>query len=97
LDWTGQGRRSPPRQIYSYAHPYRLHRFAEWGEGDVKALQGMEELRLRIGDYRLIFVNQPADTRPAEAFAARRGKGKSLRFWDDNFFVGGSGERKEKG
>jgi hypothetical protein len=30
-----------------------LHRFADSGEGDVKALQGMEELRLRIGDYRL--------------------------------------------
>ena len=39
-----------------------LHRFADSGEGDVKALQGMEELRLRIGDYRLIFANRPADT-----------------------------------
>jgi len=38
-----------------------LHRFADSGEGDVKALQGMEELRLRIGDYRLIFVNAPDD------------------------------------
>jgi mRNA interferase RelE/StbE len=34
-----------------------LHRFAESGEGDVKALQGRDELRLRIGDYRLFFVN----------------------------------------
>ncbi|MGB7586549.1 MAG: type II toxin-antitoxin system RelE/ParE family toxin [Terriglobales bacterium] len=33
-----------------------LHRFAESGTGDVKALQGREELRLRIGDYRLFFV-----------------------------------------
>ena len=33
-----------------------LHRFAETGVGDVKALQGREELRLRIGDYRLFFV-----------------------------------------
>jgi mRNA interferase RelE/StbE len=33
-----------------------LHRFAESGLGDVKALQGREELRLRIGDYRLFFV-----------------------------------------
>jgi len=33
-----------------------LHRFAESGEGDVKALQRREELRLRIGDYRLFFV-----------------------------------------
>jgi mRNA-degrading endonuclease RelE of RelBE toxin-antitoxin system len=34
-----------------------LHRFAESGAGDVKALQGeRQELRLRIGDYRLFFV-----------------------------------------
>jgi mRNA interferase RelE/StbE len=36
---------------------HALHRFAESGKGDVKALQGeMEELRLRAGDYRLFFV-----------------------------------------
>jgi mRNA-degrading endonuclease RelE of RelBE toxin-antitoxin system len=34
-----------------------LHRFAESSEGDVKALQGRDELRLRIADYRLFFVN----------------------------------------
>ncbi|MCW5980773.1 MAG: type II toxin-antitoxin system RelE/ParE family toxin [Bryobacteraceae bacterium] len=34
-----------------------LHRFAESGTGDVKALQaGAEELRLRVGAYRLFFV-----------------------------------------
>lgn len=33
-----------------------LHRFAETGEGDVKALQGRDELRFRIADYRLFFV-----------------------------------------
>jgi hypothetical protein len=33
-----------------------LHRFAEFGDGDVKALTGREELRLRIGHYRLFFV-----------------------------------------
>jgi mRNA-degrading endonuclease RelE of RelBE toxin-antitoxin system len=34
-----------------------LHRFAESGAGDVKTLGGeREELRLRIGDYRLFFV-----------------------------------------
>lgn len=33
-----------------------LHRFAESGAGDVKALQDREELRLRIGDYRLFFT-----------------------------------------
>jgi hypothetical protein len=40
-----------------------LHRFAEFGDGDVKALTGREELRLRIGDYRLFFVSVPSDTR----------------------------------
>ncbi len=39
-----------------------LHRFAESGAGDVKALQGKEELRLRIGDYRLFFVCTDLDT-----------------------------------
>ena len=39
-----------------------LHRFAESGEGDVKALTGREEFRLRIGDYRLFFVTPTADT-----------------------------------
>jgi mRNA interferase RelE/StbE len=33
-----------------------LQRFAETGEGDVKALQGRDELRLRIADYRLFFI-----------------------------------------
>ena len=35
---------------------HALHRFADTGEGDVKALQGRDELRLRIADYRLFFV-----------------------------------------
>jgi len=36
---------------------HALHRFAESGTGDIKALQcGGEELRLRAGDYRLFFV-----------------------------------------
>lgn len=39
-----------------------LHRFAESGAGDVKALQEREELRLRIGDYRLFFVCTDPDT-----------------------------------
>jgi mRNA interferase RelE/StbE len=43
---------SPPLCVLLSA----LHRFAESGKGDVKALQGREELRLRIADYRLFFV-----------------------------------------
>jgi mRNA interferase RelE/StbE len=40
-----------------------LHRFAEIGEGDVKKLQGdSEELRLRVGDYRVRFTEEADDT-----------------------------------
>ena len=40
-----------------------LHRFAETGEGDIKMLQGdSEELRLRVGDYRVRFTEEPQDT-----------------------------------
>lgn len=40
-----------------------LHRFAKSGTGDVKALGGeRDELRLRIGDYRLFFVYTAADS-----------------------------------
>jgi len=39
-----------------------LHRFAESGAGDVKTLKGREELRLRIGDYRLFFVCPDSET-----------------------------------
>jgi mRNA interferase RelE/StbE len=39
-----------------------LHRFAESGTGNVKALQGREEFRLRIGDYRLFFVCTEPET-----------------------------------
>ncbi len=33
-----------------------LHRFADPGEGDVKARRERDELRLRIADHRLFFV-----------------------------------------
>ena len=39
-----------------------IHRFAETGVGDIKKLEGeSEELRLRIGDYRVRFV-EASDT-----------------------------------
>jgi len=41
---------------------YALHRFAESGVGDVKALKDREEFRLRSGDYRLLFVCPNPDT-----------------------------------
>jgi mRNA interferase RelE/StbE len=34
---------------------YGLHRYAATGKGDVKALQGRDGYRLRIGGYRIIF------------------------------------------
>lgn len=41
---------------------HALHRFVESGAGDVKTLQGdAEEIRLRIGDYRIFFVHTAAD------------------------------------
>ncbi len=40
-----------------------LHRFAETGEGDIKSMQGDSgELRLRVGDYRVRFTEEPPDT-----------------------------------
>jgi mRNA-degrading endonuclease RelE of RelBE toxin-antitoxin system len=36
-----------------------LHRLAETGEGDVKRLRSeTEELRLRVGDYRVRFTEE---------------------------------------
>ncbi len=43
-----------------------LNRFVKTGEGDVKALQGKDEFRLRIDDYRLFFVT------PESAIEVRR-------------------------
>lgn len=40
-----------------------LHRLAKTGEGDVKKLQGDSgELRLRVGDYRVRFTDEPRNT-----------------------------------
>ena len=40
-----------------------LHRFAETGEGDIKKLQGdSSELRLRVGDYRVRFTEEPGNS-----------------------------------
>jgi mRNA-degrading endonuclease RelE of RelBE toxin-antitoxin system len=62
--WTGPARAdvrglSKPSAMHILS---ALHRFAEFGAGDVKALQGREELRPRIGDYRLFFVCPDSDT-----------------------------------
>jgi mRNA interferase RelE/StbE len=40
-----------------------LHRFAEAGEGDIKKLRGDSgELRLRVGDYRVRFTEEPGNS-----------------------------------
>jgi mRNA interferase RelE/StbE len=65
IDWTPPAR-ADVRRI-DRANAMRilttLHRFAETGEGDIKKLQGdSEELRLRVGDYRVRFTEEPHDT-----------------------------------
>lgn len=50
-----------------------IHRFAESGAGDVKELKGQSgELRLRVGDYRVWFTNDPDDTIRINAVRHRR-------------------------
>jgi len=44
------------------ASSQRSKRFAETGEGDVRKLKGTDELRLRVGDYRVRFVEPDAAT-----------------------------------
>jgi len=37
-----------------------LQKFAETGAGDIRRLQGVEtDLRLRVGDYRVRFIEEP--------------------------------------
>ena len=54
--------------VRSLSKPVAMHlfsvllRFAQSGLGNVKAVQGGDELRLRIGDYRLFFVCPDANT-----------------------------------
>ena len=40
-----------------------IHRFAETGSGNVKKLQGIDppEFRLRVGEHRVFFSEQPAE------------------------------------
>lgn len=56
--WTERARSDVRRLDRSIAMQifYALNRFAKFGEGDVKTLQGRDENRLRVGDYRLLFV-----------------------------------------
>jgi mRNA interferase RelE/StbE len=65
IDWTPPARADVRRIDRTNAMRIltSLHRFAETGEGDIKKLQGdSEELRLRVGDYRVRFTEEPHDT-----------------------------------
>ncbi len=65
IDWTPPARADVRRIDRTNAMRIltALHRFAETGEGDVKKLQGdSEELRLRVGDYRVRFTEEPHET-----------------------------------
>ena len=49
----------------------RLHRYASSGTGDVKRLVGREGARLRVGNFRVIFV-ETADLIEVRAVGDRR-------------------------
>lgn len=50
-----------------------IHRFAQTGEGDVTRLQSTtRELRLRVGDYRVRFTDEPPDAIHIHAVRHRR-------------------------
>jgi mRNA interferase RelE/StbE len=65
IDWSA-GARADVRRI-DQTTAMRIFasilRFAETGEGDIKALKGQAgELRLRVGDYRVRFTQEDGGT-----------------------------------
>jgi len=59
---SSPSRRAPTSAGWTGTPPcaFSLHRFASAGQGDVKRLKGKtEELRLRVGDYRIRFTEEP--------------------------------------
>lgn len=51
-----------------------IHRLAETGAGNIKKLQGIDppEFRLRVGDYRILFAEEPAGTLQIRTVKHRR-------------------------
>lgn len=51
-----------------------IHRLAETGAGNIKKLQGIDppEFRLRVGDYRVLFGEEPAGTLQIRTVKHRR-------------------------
>ena len=65
IEWTQPARTDVRRMDRTEAMRVftALHKFALTGNGDIKKLQGhTEELRLRVGDYRVRFTEEPQDT-----------------------------------
>jgi mRNA interferase RelE/StbE len=56
---------------YARADRCQIDAFAETGEGDVKALKGVAGMRLRAGDWRVLFTVN-ADTITIHAVGHRR-------------------------
>jgi len=52
---AAKGLRKLPAQVQADIRA-KLARLAETGGGEVKALKGREEARIRVGDYRAIFL-----------------------------------------
>jgi len=48
-----------------------MNAFAESGVGDIKRLQGRDGMRLRVGDWRVVFITD-ADTITITAVGHRR-------------------------
>jgi mRNA-degrading endonuclease RelE of RelBE toxin-antitoxin system len=75
IDWTEPARADVRRLDRDTAMRIltALHRFAETGEADVRKLQGQSgELRLRVGDYRVRFTQEPDDTLRIHAVLHRK-------------------------
>jgi hypothetical protein len=61
---TDEERRHPPLgPRHRHAHLCRTPSLCGDGEGDLKKLKGESgEIRLRVGDYRVRFTDEPGDT-----------------------------------
>jgi mRNA interferase RelE/StbE len=58
-------------RCYARADRPQIDRVAETGVGDVKALKGVAGMRLRVGDWRVLFTIK-ADTITIHAVGHRR-------------------------
>jgi ParE toxin of type II toxin-antitoxin system, parDE len=62
-EWRSQSLYNKPEDfVFPHAHSFRVASLCGIGRRRRESLQGREELRLRIGDYRLFFVCADPDT-----------------------------------